>query len=295
MLPPADPPRTTPPGTTPPRTTPPGTTPPGTTPPGESPPVTLSPSRAADFKTCPQLYKYRAIDKLPEPSDPYRARGTVVHDVLERLYRLPAPERSPATARALLGEVWAACREEEEYAGLELSEERERTWLAAAEAMLANAFVIEDPSRVNVHDVEAWVTHEGPRTGLRGIIDRIEILDDGGWVLSDYKTGRSPSDHYALGAFFGLRFYALVCWRAFGVLPRELRLVQLGVPEVLSLQPTVQMLEGLERQLDAIGAAVLRARSTGDWRPKPGPLCTRCAHRAICPAWAAEAEAARTA
>jgi putative RecB family exonuclease len=249
------------------------------------PPVTLSPSRAADFKACPQRYKYRVLDRLPEPPDPSRARGTVVHDVLERLFRLPAEQRRPEVAQALLEEVWAACRTEEEYAGLEFAGEEERRWLAAAEAMLANAFAIEDPASVQIEEVEAPVAHDGERTALRGIIDRIERLEDGGWVLSDYKTGRSPSDHYALDAFFGLRFYALVCWRAFGQLPRELRLIQLGVPEILTLVPNPQMLEGLERQLDAIGAAILRARATGDWRPHPGPLCGRCSHRAICPAW----------
>lgn len=260
------------------------------------PPVVLSPSRASDFKACPQLYKYRAIDKLPEPPDPFRARGTVVHDVLERLYRLPADERLPETARALLHEVWAACKADEEFAGLNFGEDRERDWLAAAEVMLANAFVVEDPRQVRIEDVEAWVTHNGARTGLRGIIDRIEVdACSGGWILTDYKTGRSPSDSFAFGAFFGLRFYALVCWRAFGVLPKELRLVQLGVPEVLSLVPTVQMLEGLERQLDAIGAAILRARSTGDWRPRPGALCGHCAHKALCPAWAGREETAASA
>lgn len=253
-------------------------------PPALPPVVSLSPSRASDFKTCPLLYRYRVIDKLPEPADPYRARGTVVHDVLERLYRLPAEERVPEAASALLEEVWEACRLEEEFAGLALGEEQEQEWLAAANALLANAFVVEDPARITIHDVEASVSHDGERTKLRGIIDRIERTADGEWVLSDYKTGRSPSDTYAFGAFFGLRFYALVCWRAFGKLPRELRLIQLGVPEVLTLRPTAGMLEGLERQIDAIGAAIARARATGDWRPHPSQLCGRCPHKAICPA-----------
>jgi len=252
-----------------------------------TPAVTLSPSRAADFKSCPQLYKYRAIDKLPEPADPYRARGTVVHDVLERLYRLPPGERRLEVAQALLDEVWAACRQEEEFAGLSMSEEVEQGWLGAAKTLLANAFLVEQPGSIDVHDVEASVAHDGDRTRLRGIIDRIERTAEGDWVLSDYKTGRSPSDTFAVGAFFGLRFYALVCWRAFGKLPRELRLIQLGVPEVLTLRPTVQMLEGLERQIDAIGAAIVRARATGDWRPHPSALCGRCPHKAICPAWPA--------
>ena len=116
------------------------------------------------------------------------------------------------------------------------------------EAEVANYFRLEDPAQVVVHDVEARVTHEGERTSLRGIVDRIEVRDDGEWVLVDYKTGRPPSSERALGSFFGLKFYALVCWRAFGRMPRELRLIQLGEPEVITLHPTEQMLLGLERQ-----------------------------------------------
>jgi putative RecB family exonuclease len=67
----------------------------------------LSPSRAADFKQCPLLYRFRAVDRLPEPPAPAAVRGTVVHAVLERLLALPAPERTRARGSALVGEVWA--------------------------------------------------------------------------------------------------------------------------------------------------------------------------------------------
>jgi putative RecB family exonuclease len=248
--------------------------------------IPLSPSRAADFKACPQLFKFRAIDRLPEPSDPSRARGTLVHAVLERLCRMPAAERTVGTARGLLGDVWAELRELDELAGLDLDADEEASWLNEADRMIRNYFRLEDPARVIVHDVEARVTHEGERTALRGIVDRIEVRDDGEWVLVDYKTGRPPSSERALGSFFGLKFYALVCWRAFGRMPRELRLIQLGQPEVITLRPSEQMLLGLERQLDALGTAILRARTTGDWRPRPSWLCDHCAHQAVCPAWA---------
>src|SRR5690606_31306559 len=58
----------------------------------------LSPSRAADFKTCPLLFRLRTIDRIPEPPHPDRARGTLVHAVLERLFDLPAAHRTPAAA-----------------------------------------------------------------------------------------------------------------------------------------------------------------------------------------------------
>src|SRR6266487_4389375 len=38
----------------------------------------LSPSRAADFLTCPLLYRFRVIDRLPEAPSQAMARGTLV-------------------------------------------------------------------------------------------------------------------------------------------------------------------------------------------------------------------------
>src|SRR5688572_15624829 len=66
----------------------------------------LSPSRAGDFMTCPLLYRFRTIDRLPEPPSPDAVRGTVVHKVLEVLFDLPAAERTPEQARELLVPAW---------------------------------------------------------------------------------------------------------------------------------------------------------------------------------------------
>src|ERR1700742_3446755 len=67
----------------------------------------LSPSRAGDFKTCPLLYRFRTIDRLPETPDRAATRGTVVHAVLQQLFDRPAPERTPEVARSLVDPVWA--------------------------------------------------------------------------------------------------------------------------------------------------------------------------------------------
>ena len=57
-------------------------------------PLALSPSRAADFKQCPLLYRYRAIDRFPETPTPAQTRGTVVHAALENLFDMPAELRT---------------------------------------------------------------------------------------------------------------------------------------------------------------------------------------------------------
>lgn len=247
--------------------------------------LALSPSRVADFKVCAQLYKFRVLDGLPEQADPASARGTLVHAVLEQIFLLDSAERTEKRALFMLNDIWKDLKKVEEVEGLELTPEEETAWLEQAMALIQNYFRLEDPSRVEPHEVEFWVEHTTETLLLRGIVDRVEVRGDGEWVLTDYKTGRTPSVARTLGSFFGLKFYALLCWRAFGKMPKELRLVHLKEPAVLQLIPTETMLTALERQLSAVATALNRAVSTGDWRPSPGPHCNWCSYRERCPAW----------
>src|SRR5690348_16228769 len=66
----------------------------------------LSPSRAADFKQCPLLYRFRAIDRLPEALSTAQLRGSLVHAALQQLYGLPAEQRGPGTAMSLVEPAW---------------------------------------------------------------------------------------------------------------------------------------------------------------------------------------------
>lgn len=255
-------------------------------------PIRLSPSRASDYKTCPQLFKFRAVDRLPEPADIYSTKGTMIHAALEQLFLLEPRERTPEKARQHMLEIWEDLKDDEQYGALQLDADEEAEWLEQGMGLLENYFRVEDPAQIEPHEMEWWVEHDTEAVLLRGIIDRVEIASDGEWILSDYKTGRSPSETYALGSFFGLKFYALVCWRTFGKMPKLLRLIHLREPEVITLVPTEQMLAGLERQLHALAEAIQRAHERDDWRPRVGRLCSFCPHQAICPAFQAAGAAA---
>jgi len=167
-----------------------------------------------------------------------------------------------------------------------LSDDDETAWLADARHLLGNYFKLEDPRGLQASRLEWWVEYELPEIHLRGIIDRVEERPDGSWILTDYKTGRVPGESRELAAFFGLRFYALVCWRAFGVIPHEIRLVYLNDPAVLTLNPHERMLVSFERQIGALAHAIRRALETNDWRPRPSPFCMSCSFQDLCPAWA---------
>ena len=58
-----------------------------------------------------------------------------------------------------------------------------------------------------------------------------------------------------------------------------------GDGEVLRYSPDEADLLATERKLNALWAAISRARETGDFRPRPGKLCDWCRHKALCPAF----------
>jgi putative RecB family exonuclease len=250
----------------------------------------LSPSRAADFKTCPLLYRYRAIDRIPEQPSPDQARGTLVHAVLERLFDLPAQERTRAAAGELVAPQWERLREERPELG-ELfatadAEQTEETFVASATNLLDGYFAVEDPRRLEPAEreclVEAVIDDE---LLIRGYIDRLDATPAGDLRVVDYKTGGAPREAFEARALFQLKFYALVLWRTRGVVPRSLRLVYLKDAEVCDYAPDAEELSRFERTLVALWRAIERAIADRDFRPKPSRLCGWCAHQSICPAY----------
>lgn len=251
----------------------------------------LSPSRAGDFVSCPLLYRFRTIDRLPEPPSPDALRGTVVHQVLEDLFDLPALERTPAQATEMVLPAWEAIAAAvPEVAAMFADDEPGRlardAWLASCRTVLARWFTLEDPQRLEPAEREAYVESLlDSKLLLRGFVDRIDVAPDGAVRLVDYKTGRAPAPGFEAKALFQLRFYALVVWRTRGVVPAMLQLVYLGDGEIIRYVPDEDDLRATERKVEAIWAAIRTAQDTGEWLPHRSRLCDWCAHQAICPAF----------
>src|SRR4051794_14087752 len=130
---------------------------------GDRPPSRpgLSPSRANDFLQCPQLFRFRVIDRLPEPPSPAAARGTLVHAVLEHLFDLPAPERTVEAAQALLPVRGEMLRERAPSMGELFAEPAALAgWLTSAEALLTTSFTLEAPPRLEPRERELMVSTE---------------------------------------------------------------------------------------------------------------------------------------
>jgi putative RecB family exonuclease len=244
----------------------------------------LSPSRAADFKTCPLLYRFRTIDRIPEPPSPDQARGTLVHAVLERLYDLPAMQRSLPEATALVVPQWDRLRAEQPLLAELFGESTPAEFMDSTVDLLRGYFTVEDPTRLEPAEreclVEAVVDDE---LLIRGYIDRLDVSPSGDLRVVDYKTGGAPREAFEARALFQLKFYALVLWRTRGVVPRSLRLIYLKDAEACDYSPDAEELSRFERTLVALWRAIDRATKERDFRPKPGRLCDWCAHHSRCP------------
>jgi len=246
----------------------------------------LSPSRAGDFMTCPLLYRFRTIDKLPEPFSPVAVRGTVVHKVLENLFDLAAVDRTPERARDLLVPAWDELLKAEPGLAEMFGGEGPEVagWLASCRDVLDRYFTLEDPRRLEPAERELYVeTVLDSKLLLRGFIDRLDVAPDGAIRIVDYKTGRSVSEMFEAKALFQMKFYALVIWRTRGVVPAMLQLVYLGNGELLRYTPDESDLLATERKVDAIWRAIRLAEETGDWRPRKSKLCEWCSFQSLCP------------
>ncbi len=240
----------------------------------------LSPSRAGDFKQCPLLYRFRAIDRLPEQPSRAQIRGTLVHAVLERLYDLPAPSGVPRRrpgrwSRPVWEELCAELPELVEQLFEGPGDPELPVWLESADVLLEAYFRLEDPRRLEPAARELLVETElASGLLLRGYIDRLDVAPTGEIRVVDYKTGAAPRPVAEVRALFQMKFYALALLQQRGVVPAQLRLLYLADGESLTYEPDEAELRRFERTLDAIWLAI---RTRGRARRLPAQPRAGCA------------------
>lgn len=255
-------------------------------------PSTLSPSKMESFTSCGLAFRFSVIDRLPEPPSPAAVRGTLVHRALELLFLEAPHDRTPAAALAALHRAHHDLRPTDEWLGLGLDGAAEATLLADAHRLVETYFRLEDPTAVRPIGLELMLEAEVEGVRLRGIIDRLELDERGDLVITDYKTGRSPSERHEAGRLSSLQFYAVLCREVLGRTPARVQLLYLGDGVAISTDPSDRSMTMLVKRVGAVWAAVRRACDRNDFRPKPGPLCNYCAFRDRCPAWGGDEEAA---
>ncbi len=249
-------------------------------------PTSLSPSKVSTFTDCALAFRFSAIDKLPEPPSAPATKGSLVHRALELLFCERPDDRTPEAAAGALEVAVDEFRQLDEYVGLEMDSEAEAAFVAEARTMVDRYFQLEDPRTITPIGIELRLEAHVGDLRLRGIIDRLELDADGELVVTDYKTGRVPSEQQERARLGGVHFYAFMCEQLFGKRPARVQLMYLGPsPQIIVARPSDQSIRALERKVGAIWTAVERACEREDFRPKPSRLCDWCAFKAWCPAF----------
>jgi putative RecB family exonuclease len=248
-------------------------------------PSSLSPSKVSSFTDCALAFRFSAIDRLPEAPSAPATKGTLVHAALERLFCLDPDARTLPAALTALDEAFESLRGEPEYADLQLAPDAELGFLDDAEQLVRRYFQIEDPRTIVPVGLELKLEVQLDTLRLRGIIDRLEIDDQGRFVVTDYKTGRVPHESQERSKLGGVHFYAFLLEQILGQRPAKVQLLYLSEPVMITTIPTEQSVRALERKVRAVWSAIEKACEHDNFKPKPSGLCNWCDFQSLCPAY----------
>ena len=154
-------------------------------------PRSFSPSSAGVWKQCPRRWRYRYVEKLPDPPGIPALIGTFAHRVLELLCDEPATDRTVDRARELAGQAWPETAINPDFVALGLDDRQVHDFRWKAWTAIEGLWALEDPTGVEVRATEYRVTATVGGVPFFGIVDRLD-RDGDGLVITDYKSGKAP-------------------------------------------------------------------------------------------------------
>lgn len=249
-----------------------------------TPPPHLSPSSIGTFGQCPLKFKYSKIDGKQEDPTEATLMGNFVHDVLETLYHQPAENRSIGEAKIIAARLW------EDGWG-----DRVRPWVKGDNNIrmfrwkswwcIENLWKIENPVYLSPTGLEHELNGEIGGVRIKGFIDRFSEAEGDGFIISDYKTGKTPKKNWVDDKFFQLLIYSHLLestgvGKAVGV---ELLYLKDGVK--FQKNVTEQELVTVEKTIVETKIEIDKRCETEVFEAKKSILCNWCSFKKECPAW----------
>ena len=243
-------------------------------------PRSFSPSSAGVWKQCPRRWRYRYVERLPDPPGIPALVGTFAHRVLELLCDEPAADRTVDRARELAGQAWPETAINPDFVALGLDDRqvhdfRWKTWTA-----IEGLWALEDPAGVEVRATECRITATVGGVPFYGIVDRLDE-DGDGLVITDYKSGKAPRSADRPKSLDQVLLYAAAVEDSMGERPDRARLLYLGA-EILETAVSEDLLADttgrFAKSWDEVGSAC----SDDHFETHPGPLCGWCPYADRC-------------
>ena len=246
-------------------------------------PASLSPSRLADFQSCPRKYQYASIERIPQPATYATTKGRFVHYVFEQLFKLGPEERTIESARAYVEPAIDAILSDEVRTDIGLDETLLATLLAETDAIINSYFEMEDPRTVHHEGVELRLGVEIDGTPLFGILDRLDRDAEGNLIIVDYKTGGLPNRAYDSQTFANAELYAALCDAKLGERPTKIRLLYVAHAETVERPVTEVVVKARANAAVNAWSRINRYYNDGDFPATPSrSACRFCAFKDRC-------------
>lgn len=245
-------------------------------------PMRLSYSGIDTYRTCGLKYKFREIDKLPEPKSKEAVFGTLIHSTMKFIHD-PAL-LSPTLEQALdhfsknwNSEIWT-------------DEIEERTAFSQGVGMIQRYYQDNRPSEARVIALESRFGIEingenNTKHVLSGIIDRIDKTEDG-YEIIDYKTARKMPSQEKVDTDLQLTIYLRAFLERY---PAEKKNIDKITVSLYYLKHGVKLsstrTEADLKVLDETVLEVVRDIEAKKFDPILSPLCDWCGFQPVCPLW----------
>ncbi len=238
-------------------------------------PESFSFSQLETYRYCPAKYLYAYLYQIPVPPTPQMAFGLDLHACLEAFLRelietskVSSLEELIASFKRLHGPGrYGEGHQDEVYQDLGVK-------------ILTEFYKKHDGRWIKPHFVEKPFLLRLAGAAIRGVIDRVDPLPEGGVEIIDYKSGK-PKEDATPQERMQLLLYALAVQEVFGLEPRKISFYYLQTNDKLSFEEVSPHLEATRGKI----LQLVQEIRSGDFTPNPSPAkCHWCDFKRLCPA-----------
>lgn len=231
---------------------------------------TISESKYQTHKECKLKYRYRYVDRLPEPEESNTDAlhfGSYIHKILEDGVEATSKDELVQIAE----EVKGSYKVSEKYQGKDLvCISNFLKFNATLSGTLATELVFEVPVKDDI--------------SLNGIIDRVIKGSDGGYLIIDYKTSKREKSRFDLFQDSQLKGYVYAIHKMYDVPVNKIvaaHYYPLTNNFVHVTYTSVQIAAHAKKIVDEVWR--IRKEKKEDLRPSRNQFCDWCAYKTICP------------
>ena len=232
------------------------------------------------YRTCPLKYKFARVFGIPQQQTVNQRVGIAIHQVLERYHGLEGPQTLDRLM-TLFAEAWRK-------GGFGESDDENQFRDRALDALR-----LYHERSTNLETTPRWLEKSfdftiGPHH-LRGRVDRVDALPDGGFELIDYKTG-DPKPAKELQDDVQLAIYQIAARESWGIEEGTRgSFWYVLADEKVAVEESGNERERIETLTHEVGEGI----AGQDFEPHPSPtICNWCDFKLICPASEGRNEAA---